>query len=219
MSAALESRVFEVDDTGNKLPYVLHLPSAYLADGDEWPLVLFLHGAGERGEDPAALSVHGPVKQAAAGAELPFVVLAPQCPGYSTWACELSGVMALVDEVVGTHRVDASRIYVTGLSMGGAGAWAISARYPERFAAAVPICGSWLPEAATRITGVPVWAFHGEDDSVVPIRHTEKVVEALEALGGNVRFTRYPGIGHDSWTETYDNPEVYEWLLSQRREK
>jgi predicted peptidase len=218
VSTTLQMHTFRVDSAGNNLPYVLYLPSEYHADeAKKWPLMLFLHGASERGEDPSVLTAHGPVKQVAEGADLPFVMLAPQCPSYSTWACELTGVSELLDEVTGKHRIDEDRVYVTGLSMGGAGTWAISARYPGRFAAIVPICGAWMPEAAPRIGTVPVWTFHGEEDSNISIKHTEQMEAALKEAGGSVRFTRYPGVGHDSWTRTYDNPEVYDWLLSHRR--
>lgn len=217
MLSRLESHVFTGDHTGNALPYLLHLPAAYHSGTQRWPLLLFLHGASERGDDPADLAVHGPVKQVEAGLDLPFVLLAPQCPGYSTWACELSGVSALLDSVLDGHRVDPDRICVTGLSMGGAGTWAIAARYPNRFAALVPICGAWMPESAPRLAGTPVWAFHGEDDDSIPIEHTEQMVAALEELDSPVRFTRYPGVGHDSWTRTYDDPEVYAWMSRQRR--
>ncbi|MFE9613347.1 alpha/beta fold hydrolase [Streptomyces sp. NPDC006012] len=194
------------------------MPSGYhLDESEKWPLLLFLHGASERGDDPTMLTAHGPVKQAAQGADLPFVMVAPQCPGYSTWACELDGLYALLDEIQARHRIDADRVYCTGLSMGGAGTWALAARFPNRFAAVVPICGAWMPEAAPRIIDLPVWTFHGEDDFNILIKHTEQVVEALKDLGSNARFTRYPGVGHDSWTQTYDNPDVYTWLLEQRR--
>jgi predicted peptidase len=218
MTSPLQFRTFTVDDTGNDLPYALHVPSGYqLDESKKWPLVLFLHGASERGDDPSPLAVHGPVKQAAQGADLPFVVVAPQCPAYSTWSCELDGLYALIEEVSAHHRIDADRVYCTGLSMGGTGTWALAARFPNRFAAVVPICGAWMPEIAPRIAELPVWTFHGEEDSSIPVKHTEQVVGALRNLGSPVRFTRYPGVGHDSWTRTYDNPEVYEWMLEQRR--
>ncbi len=214
----MQFRVFAVDDTGNSLPYAVHVPSGYQDDpGRRWPLVLFLHGASERGDDPSALSAHGPVKQAALGADLPFLMVAPQCPAHSTWACEVDGLHALLDEIAALYRVDEDRVYCTGLSMGGSGTWALGARFPGRFAALLPICGSWLPEAAPRIAKLPVWTFHGEDDTDIPVNHTEQVVEALQALGSDVRFTRYPGVGHDAWTRTYDDPEVYAWMLAQRR--
>ncbi|MFJ9249919.1 prolyl oligopeptidase family serine peptidase [Streptomyces sp. NPDC101776] len=218
MTSPLQFRTFTVDDTGNKLPYALHVPDDYQADeSKKWPLVLFLHGASERGDDPSALTVHGPVKQAAQGADLPFVIVAPQCPAYSAWSCELDGLYALVEEVLAHHRIDEDRVYCTGLSMGGTGTWALAARFPNRFAAVLPICGSWMPEIAPRIAELPVWTFHGEEDSSILIQHTEQIVGALRELGSPVRFTRYPGVGHDSWTRTYDNPEVYEWMLEQRR--
>ncbi|MFJ2155361.1 prolyl oligopeptidase family serine peptidase [Streptomyces sp. NPDC087856] len=218
MTSPLQFRTFTVDDTGNNLPYAVHVPSGYQDDPSKrWPLVLFLHGASERGEDPSMLTVHGPVKQAAQGVDLPFVMIAPQCPAYSTWSCELDGLCALIDAVSGEYRIDEDRVYCTGLSMGGTGTWALAARFPNRFAAVVPICGAWMPEIAPWIAKLPVWTFHGEDDSNIPIEHTDQVVEALKNLGSPARFTRYPGVGHDSWTRTYDDPEVYAWLLEQRR--
>lgn len=218
MTSPLQFGTFTVDDTGNNLPYALHLPSDYHADASKkWPLLLFLHGASERGDDPSMLAAHGPVKQAVQGMELPFVLVAPQCPAYSTWSCELDGLYALVDDISTRYRIDEDRTYCSGLSMGGAGTWALAARFPNRFAAVVPICGAWMPEAASRIAKLPVWTFHGEEDFNILIKHTEQVVEALQNMGNNARFTRYPGVGHDSWTQTYDNPEVYAWLLEQRR--
>ncbi|MGW3178889.1 carboxylesterase family protein [Kitasatospora sp. NPDC001119] len=217
MSAPFQHRRFAVDDDGNDLGYLLSLPDGYQDGPGPWPLLLFLHGALERGEDPAVLAAHGPVRQIAEGARLPFVVLAPQCPAHSSWVAELSSLAALLAEVEREVRIDPDRRYVTGLSMGGTGSWALAARYPRRFAAAVPVCGSWLRESAPRLTAVPVWTFHGEEDEVIPVSHTERLVDELRALGGPVRFTRYPGVGHDSWTRTYDDPEVYDWLLAQSR--
>ncbi|MEU8566786.1 PHB depolymerase family esterase [Streptomyces pathocidini] len=218
MSTALLMQTFKADNAGNELPYSLYLPSQYReSEGKQWPLVLFLHGASERGDDLTMLTAHGPVKQIAAGAEFPFVMAAPQCPAYSTWACELSALAGLLDEIAAEYRIDPDRVYVTGLSMGGAGTWGLAARYPDRFAAIAPICGAWMPEAAPRIAELPVWTFHGEEDSNILIKHTEQMVEALKEQGNPARFTRYPGVGHDSWTRTYDNPEFYDWLLTQRR--
>ncbi|MFF3007415.1 prolyl oligopeptidase family serine peptidase [Kitasatospora sp. NPDC057940] len=217
MSAPVQHHRFAVDEDGNDLGYALSLPDGYDEGPGPWPLLLFLHGAMERGEDLAALAVHGPVRQIADGAKLPFVVVAPQCPAHSSWVAEVSALAALVEDVARTYRIDPDRRYVTGLSMGGTGTWALAARYPRRFAAAVPICGSGLSEAAPRLVDLPVWAFHGGEDDVVPVAHTERVVEALREAGGPVRFTRYPGVGHDSWTRTYDDPEVYTWLLAQSR--
>lgn len=218
MSRTVVEHSFVSGDGDNDLPYLLILPSGYEESAGPWPLMLFLHGAGERGDDLDLISVYGPIKRVKDGTDLPFVIVAPQCPDYSTWSCELTSLAALVGQVAATHRIDQDRIYVTGLSMGGMGTWALTARYPDRFAAAAPICGSWLPEIAPRISRLPVWTFHGEDDDNIPISHTEKIVTALRELGSTVRFTRYPGVGHNSWIPAYDDPELYEWLLAQSRQ-
>lgn len=200
------------------LRYLIHLPDDYDVDPERrWPLVLFLHGSGERGSDLERAAVHGPPMRADAGHEFPFVLVTPQCPESSQWVAELSTLSMLLDEVVGSHRIDPARISVTGLSMGGYGAWSMAVRYPDRFAAIAPICGGMWLQSAAPIRNLPVWAFHGDADDVVPISASEQIVTELRSLGAEVRFTRYPGVGHDSWTETYDNPGLYEWLLSHRR--
>lgn len=200
------------------LRYLVHLPDDYDADPDRhWPLVLFLHGAGERGSDLESAALHGPPKLADAGQEFPFVLVTPQCPESSQWVTELSTLSGLLDEVVAKHRIDPARISVTGLSMGGYGTWSLAVRYPDRFAAIAPICGGLWLQSAAPIRSLPVCAFHGDADDVVPIAATEQIVSELRSLGADVQFTRYPGVGHDSWTETYENPEFYDWLLSHRR--
>ncbi|QGN33830.1 alpha/beta fold hydrolase [Microlunatus sp. Gsoil 973] len=196
------------------LPYWLHRPDE-LAEPS--PLVLFLHGAGERGDDLDRVAVHGPPKQIAAGQQLPFILAAPQCPTDSWWTWQEEALDALLDELLTTHPVDPERVYLTGLSMGGIGAWQLAARYPERFAAVVPICGNAGPWMARRLVGLPIWAFHNEDDPVVPVTGTTRMVAALEQLGGDVRATIKPTGGHDSWTAAYDDPALYDWMLGQRR--
>ncbi|WP_136043981.1 MULTISPECIES: carboxylesterase family protein [unclassified Microbacterium] len=200
------------------LRYLVHLPDDYDADpGKLWPLVLFLHGAGERGSDLDLAAVHGPPRLADAGHEFPFILVTPQCGESSQWVAELSTLSGLVDEVVSMLRVDPARVSVTGLSMGGFGTWSLAVRYPGRFAAIAPICGGLWMQSAAPIRHVPVWAFHGDADDVVPISASEEIITELRSLDADVRFTRYAGVGHDSWTETYDNPELYGWLLSHRR--
>lgn len=200
------------------LRYLVHLPEDYDSDPTRlWPLVLFLHGAGERGSDLELAAVHGPPMLADAGQEFPFVLVTPQCTESSQWVTELSTLSGLLDEVVASHRIDPSRISVTGLSMGGFGTWSLAVRYPDRFAAIAPICGGMWLQSAAPIRDVPVWAFHGDADDVVPIAATEQIVTELRSLDADVRFTRYAGVGHDSWTDTYANPEFYDWLLSHRR--
>jgi len=179
-----------------------------------WPMVVFLHGAGERGDVRRACK-HGPAKRIAAGEEFPFILLVPSCPANEWWQPE--EIEVLLQEVCAAHRVDEDRVYCTGLSMGGFGTWAMAITYPRRFAAIAPICGGGSPYAADRIKHLPVWAFHGDKDPVVPLYESQRMVDQLNALGGNAKITIYPDTGHDSWTATYNNPEFWTWLLSNRR--
>ena len=192
------------------------LPAGYDADDREWPLLIFLHGAGERGDDLELVGVHGPLKEVREGRDLPFVIVAPQVPAGERWT--VGRVAATLDAALEAYRIDPSRVYLTGLSMGGFGTWEAIERMPERFAAAIPICGGGNPIGLPTARTVPVWAFHGSADPVVPLAASAVMVNALEAAGGDVAFTVYPGVGHDSWSETYANPEVYEWLLRHHLE-
>ena len=202
------------------LDYLLYLPADY-EKKESWPLVLFLHGAGERGSDLQLIKLHGPPKLVEQGKQFPFVLVSPQCPKDRWWTWELRELTALLDDVIAKHKIDQSRVYVTGLSMGGFGTWALAAYTPKRFAAIVPICGGGEPFSARAIAaaGLPVWAFHGEKDPVVPLKRSEEMVEAVKRNKGDVRLTVYPDVLHDSWTATYDNPAVFAWLLEHRREK
>ncbi len=195
------------------MAYLLYLPEDY-AQKDSWPMLLFLHGAGERGSDLNRVKVHGPPKLIESGKKFPFIVVSPQCPQGQWWQPhELS---ALVDEIVEKCKVDTERIYVTGLSMGGFGTWSLAGFAPDRFAAIVPICGG-DPMTARRLAHLPVWVFHGAKDPVVPLSASERMVEVIKKVNGNVKFTVYPEAGHDSWTEAYNDPELYRWLLEQKR--
>jgi predicted peptidase len=198
-----------------KLAYLLYLPKGY-EQKESWPLMLFLHGAGERGDDLEMVKKHGPPKLIDAGREFPFVVVSPQCPKDRMWeAYELS---ALLDEIVEKYKIDQDQVFVTGLSMGGYGTWALAGHSPARFAAIVPICGGGETIFVRRYAKtLPVWVFHGAKDTAVPLERSERMVEALKKAGGEPKFTIYPEAAHDSWTETYDNPELYAWLLEQRR--
>ena len=159
---------------------------------------------------------HGLPRVIERGNRLPFIVASPQCPTGEWWDADALG--ALVDEVEERHAVDPDRIYVTGLSMGGYGTWRLAQAQPERFAAIAPVCGGGNPTRASAIKHLPIWVFHGAKDEVVRPRESEQMVEALRAAGATeVRFTVYPEAGHDSWTVTYDNPELYEWFLAHRR--
>jgi predicted peptidase len=205
------------------LNYLLHLPRDYGADPEErWPTILFLHGAGERGEDLKLVKKHGIPKIVEGQKDFPFIALSPQCPADSAWWAQVDALDALLEETVSTYAVDRDRLYLTGLSLGGYGAWHLATVYPDRFAAVAPICGGgvWFfgfPEKVCRLRDVPVWAFHGAKDQAVPLEESEKMVDALRDCGGDVRFTVYPEADHDSWTETYENPELYTWFLEHRR--
>lgn len=182
-----------------------------------WPLVLFLHGAGERGDDLERVRTWGPPRMIAAGRQLPCIVLAPQCPQGRWW--EPSGLLALLDHVVEREAVDPDRIIVTGLSMGGYGTLDLVATAPGRFAAAVPICGGFPKPLllAPALARVPLWVFHGTDDRIVPLSESVRVVEAVRAAGGSARLTAYEGVGHDSWRQAYADEELWTWMLQQRR--
>ncbi|MDG2149348.1 MAG: prolyl oligopeptidase family serine peptidase [Planctomycetota bacterium] len=194
-----------------------------------WPLLLFLHGAGERGKDLTQVKVHGPPRLVGELAVLrEFVLVAPLCPQDEWW--EARSLKSVLDKVLETLPVDPDRLCVTGLSMGGYGTWELLAHYPDFFAAAVPICGGgdptrlW-PEVSAdfdlqdlmHAKDVALRVYHGEHDSIVPVEESHLLVEALRAEGGDVEFTIYPDGGHDSWTRTYARPELYMWMLEQRR--
>jgi predicted peptidase len=198
-----------------KLNYLLYLPPKYDDNDKKWPLVLFLHGAGERGDDLNLVKRNGPPMLIEKGTNFPFILVSPQCPLGQRWdALELS---TLLDDVEGNYHVDTNRIYVTGLSMGGEGTWKIILAEPNRFAAAAPVCGrtgsSYLD--ACKLKNLPIWVFHGAMDDVVSIEESVRMVKALENCGNDVRFTVYPKANHNSWTETYNNQELYEWLLEK----
>lgn len=205
------------------LRYLLYLPKEYDAQSSvKWPLILFLHGMGERGDDLELVKKHGIPKIVEERDDFPFVAISPQCPLHSLWTMELDTLHALIVEAMQTYNVDRSRIYLTGLSMGGYGVWHLAEAYPELFAAVVPICGGALPmvgfpERIKVLKNTPIWVFHGAKDDVVPLKNSQELVDVLKKHNGNVKFTIYSDAGHDSWTETYENPELYAWLLRQKR--
>ncbi len=206
------------------LGYWLTLPDGYTSAGAPWPLILFLHGAGERGSDLEQVRQHGIPRIAPQQENFPFITLAPQCPANHWWSDYLDVLIGLLDTTLEHYAVDPDRIYLTGLSMGGYGTWHLAAEYPDRFAAIAPICGGGLwaygfPERVADIRHIPAWVFHGAKDELVPLRESEVLVNALREAGGDVQFTVYPEAGHDSWTETYDNPALYDWFRSHARRK
>lgn len=207
-----------VDGKERSLGYLLYLPKGYDAKADKkWPVMLFLHGSGERGDDISKVKVHGPPKIVEAGKDIPFIIISPQCPKGVWWNADQ--LAALIDQILKDHKGDADRVYCTGLSMGGFGTWDLCSKYPDKFAAAVPICGGGNAASVKAMKPIPTWVFHGDKDTAVNISKSKEMVEALKAAGGNVEFTIYPGVGHDSWTKTYDNADLYTWLLKHTRAK
>jgi predicted peptidase len=207
------------------MQYLVYLPKEYDAKSSKrWPLMLFLHGAGERGTDLQRVAIHGPPSLVKQGKSFPFIIVAPQCPNDERW--QNDSLVKLLDHVMAEYKVDAGRVYLTGLSMGGYGTWKLALAYPEKFAAIAPICGGGefidallaSRTKAAALRSLPVWAFHGAKDQVVPLAESERMVNALKKAGvKDVKLTVYPEADHNSWTETYNNPEFYEWLLKHER--
>jgi predicted peptidase len=205
--------------------YLLYLPEKYnSSEPQRWPLIVFLHGSGERGSDVHKVAVHGPPKVAPRRPGFPFIVAAPQCPENRIWDRE--AVMAVVQKVETDCHVDPDRIYLTGLSMGGFGSWDLAVTHPEKWAAVAPICGGGdiigilcaSPQNSEKLKSLPIWAFHGGQDGVVPPTESERMVAAFRRLGNTgVQLTIYPDANHDSWTRTYDDDRFYEWLLKHNR--
>ena len=197
------------------LPHLTFVPRAYEESGeDRWPLMLFLHGAGERGSDLGKLRKYGPPRIVESDPDFPFILIAPQCPIGTYW--RPSPLLALLDDAATRFRIDLARVVVTGVSMGGYGTWELATLAPERFAAIAPICGGGDPRLAHRLKALPIWAFHGEEDDIVPASETLAMVAAIRAAGGEPRLTLYPGVAHDSWEPAYATAELYQWLLDQR---
>ncbi|MCX8106692.1 MAG: prolyl oligopeptidase family serine peptidase [Ignavibacterium album] len=198
-----------------ELQYLIYLPKNYETSEERFPLLLFLHGAGERGNDIELVKRNGPPKLVEEGKEFPFIIVSPQCPEGTRWNYQTLALTALLDEIESKYRVDKNRIYVTGLSMGGQGTWTLALTQPNRFAAIAPVCGWTDSWEVCKISRIPTWVFHGAKDIVVPVTESQEMVKALQDCGAKeVKLTIYPEANHDSWTETYNNPELYNWLLS-----
>ena len=228
-AAVTEAKAY-TNAAGASLNYRFRAP-AKVEPGKRYPLVLFLHGAGSRGSDNTRQLCNGvwPILSYMKAKGMEGYLIAPQCPKGQKWwgfvdgklTAEPSAPMALVleilDKAIKELPVDASRVYVTGLSMGGSGTWDIILRRPGFFAAAMPICGRGDPALASRIRNLPIWVFHGDCDNVVPPSCSRKMVSALWQCDGNVRYREYPGVGHNCWEATYADPTVLDWLFSQMK--
>ncbi|MFD0693134.1 prolyl oligopeptidase family serine peptidase [Paenibacillus sp. GCM10027628] len=198
---------------GASLNYLLHLPDR-IESSQPLPLLLYLHGVSQRGNDLDLLRLDFLPQQLEKKSDIPFIVVTPQCPNQSSWNMETDSIIALLDEIVAEYPVDHKRIYLTGISMGGYGVWDLAIKYPQRFAALAPMCGGGEPDKAEVLKNIPIWAFHGEKDDVIPLQETLNMVEAVKRHKGNVKLTIYPNAGHDL-SETYADPLLYNWLLEQ----
>jgi lysophospholipase L1-like esterase/dienelactone hydrolase len=212
--SAMSARTFTSKQ--GDLPYRLFTPEGAGKEKLQ-PLVLFLHGAGERGSDNARQLRHGvraflePQNQQ----KRPCFVAAPQCPAGTRW--NVDQLAAFAEAMAALPGVDKSRVYLTGLSLGGYATWHLAGRRPGLFAAAIPVCGGGLTGDAERLATLPIWAFHGDADPTVSVEESRKMIAAIRKAGGQPQYTEYPGVDHDSWTRTYADPHVHEWLFAQRR--
>lgn len=196
--------------------YLVFVPKSYAAKGAGVPLILFLHGSGERGTDIEKVKAWGPPAIAEKDADFPFMVVSPQLADGEAWhALALKG---LLDQVLAKYNVDRKRVYLTGLSLGGYGAWDLACRYPGYFAAVAPICGGGIARAAASMAAVPTWVFHGKKDDAVPEAESARMVDALKAAGGDVKYTVLPEGGHvDAWVHAYDKAGLFAWFLEHAR--
>lgn len=196
--------------------YLLSLPEGYEQDTTKrWPLMLFLHGSGESGTDLQKVKTHGPPKLIDQGKKFPFIVVSPQAQLPYGW--EPENLYKMLLHLKQTLRVDQQRVYLTGLSMGGYGTWALAMKHPEEFAAIAPVCGGGDTTEAWKLRYVPTWCFHGaKDDVVLPIK-SEQMVNATKQYNSAVKFTLYPGANHNSWDTTYNNDNLYQWMLSHKK--
>ena len=201
------------------LQYNLYLPNNYYDTSDDYPLVLFLHGAGERGDSLDMVETHGIPKLIKNGKDFPFITLAPQCPRFQYWPepVNVKALIQLVEKIITQFRIDHNRVYSTGLSMGGFGTLAIAKERPDLFAGIIPVCGGVDTTNIKNLKTMPIWLFHGAEDEVVPVRNSKIVYQTLKKINPKIYLTIYPDINHNSWDMTYDNTDIYDWLLKNRK--
>ena len=208
----------EIKET-KSLNYLIALPEGYDKENEAVPLLLFLHGAGERGNNLDLVKKHGPPKMVEKGHDFGAIVVSPQCPKDTWWTEHTDVLLALIDKIEKEHNVDRDRIYVTGLSMGGYGTFALSAAAPQRFAAAVPICGGGTRTQAKTLSSLPMWVFHGDADKVIPVDESTRMVKAMNQVNGeHAKLTIYEGVGHNSWDRAYGDKAMWKWLFEQKRQ-
>ncbi len=214
--AGRQVEAFFEGETGS-LGYLIYLPDGYDKLDQSWPLFLFLHGGGGRGHDLEKVRARGPASMIDSGRSFPMIVVSPQCSENSGWRAE--PLLELLDEIGQRFDVDSSQVFVTGYSMGGYGTWTLAAANPERFAAAAPVCGGGDVNKAEALAKLPIWAFHGAQDKVIPLKASQEMADAIQAAGGDVRLTVYPDKDHGISKVVYNNDDLYEWLSAQKRLK
>jgi len=201
-----------------KYNYLLHVPEDYNKDPNKkWPIIFYLHGRHASGKNLQSLNRYGLPYYILKGKKMDFIVVSPQCPWGKNWASE-DWFNPVFDEVAAKLRVDDSRIYLIGMSMGGFGTWEIAHRMPDRFAAIAPMCGGADVRWAGELSKVPTWVFHGTVDRDIPISRSEVMVKALEKLNAEIKFTRLVGQGHDI-SKQFNDDNLYAWLLEHSLKK
>ena len=197
--------------------YVKYLPAGY-DKTKKYPIIFFLHGAGERGNDLELAMSNGYMKYVKEqGKKYPFIFIAPQCPEEKYWGCFTESLLAFFDDMINALPVDEDRVYLTGLSMGGTGTWMLSMACPEKFAAIAPVCGTGIYWNAERLIQMPIYIYHGDCDEIVPINESVNMVSAINRRGGSAKLEICHGRGHDVWVEAYGNDDLWKWLLEHRR--
>ena len=215
----IQDKQFSREVVGKAMPYRVYTPKHYDAEPEtRFPLVVFLHGAGERGTDLQGVTRHGPLHEVATGREFPFLIAAPQLSGQEYWGGYIEWLDAWLDDLFATYRIDPDRVYLTGLSMGGTGTWLWAMASAKRFAAIMPMCGTGICWCAGNVKELPIWTFHGSADEIIPVEESIHMVNRVNACGGHARLTICEGYTHDCWTDTYAREDIYEWLLSHRRQ-
>jgi predicted peptidase len=203
-------------DSHHPFYYVEYLPEDY-DPSKEYPLVFFLHGAGERVQDPHQAMFHGYMKYVREqGKEYPFIFIAPQCIGNAYWGSYTESLSAFLDFILETYAVDRRRVYLTGLSMGGTGTWMFAMARPNTFAALMPVCGSGIYWNVANLLKTPIYMVHGDCDTCVPISGSVEMLTSINSRGGNAKLKICYGVGHDAWNYAYTDDSLLEWMLSQR---
>lgn len=207
-----------VSIAGRELRYAIYVPADYDPNKPQ-PTILFLNGHGECGTDGLKQTTAGLGTAVSLDADAwPFLIIFPQKQEYeANWEEEEEMVMAILDQTRNEYNVDPSRLYLTGISQGGHGTWAIASEHPELFAAIAPVCGWGDQQMAERLVGMPIWTFHGDADSAVPVKYTVAMADFLKAAGGDCKLTIYPGVEHNSWDKAYQEEKLGEWFLQHSK--